>query len=217
MRSDPLSFWEGRAARGTRFTAPGPGEAFFDLVSPDSRLLDLGCGYGRTLIELSRRGFRRLIGADFSSAMLRRARQGGLAAGLAAASAGALPFRDGVFDAVLAVALFTCIPDLEAQDRAATEIHRVLRPGGVLCASLFLLNRDARNRERYHRLASPGSQDWGLFQLEPEGLLRHHALGRLRRLFGKFNWLEADVQRFDTMGGHSSRGLALLACKEGRP
>lgn len=214
MTTVQRSFWDGQAAERTRFTAPGPGEAFFDLVPPGCRLLDLGCGYGRTLHQLARRGYGRLNGIDFSPSMLRRAREGGVAGGLAAASASALPFRDDVFDAVLAVALFTCIPDLEAQRRVAAEVHRVLRPGGVLCASLFLLNRDARNRERYRRLARPGSRDWGLFHLEPDGLLRHHALGSLRRLFHRFRWLQAEIRNFDTMGGHSSRGLMLLACKE---
>lgn len=214
MQPDLRSFWDGRAAEGTLFTAPGPGESFFDLVPPGCRLLDLGCGYGRTLTELSRRGYQQLNGVDYSPAMLRRAGGEGVAAGLAAASAGALPFGSGVFDAVLAIALFTCLPDLEDQRRAAAEIHRVLRPGGVLYASLFLLNRNGRNRQRYRRQSSPGSPDWGLFRLEPGGLLRHHSLQNLRRLFRRFRWLEADPGRFDTMGGHSSRGLALLARKE---
>ncbi len=214
MTTAQRSFWDGRAAERTRFTAPGPGPSFYDLVSPGCRLLDLGCGYGRTLAELSRRGYGRLTGIDFSPTMLHRAGEETNGADLAAASAGALPFADGVFDAVLAVALFTCIPDLGAQCRAAEEVHRVLRPGGIFCASFFLLNRDGRNRRRYHQLASPGNPDWGLFRLEPGGLLRHHAMGRLRRLFRRFRWLQAEEQRFDTMGGHHSRGLMLLACKE---
>lgn len=215
MTFDQITFWEKRAEAGTRFTAPGPGAAFFRCVPPGHRLLEVGSGYGRVLSDLCAQGYGRLTGVDFSPSMLRRAREDGVAAPLAAASAMALPFRDGVFDGVLAVALFTCIPDVGDQRRAAAEIFRVLRPGGLLFASLFLLNRDARNRERYHRMASPGSTDWGLFRLGSEGLLRHHALGHVRRLFKRFNWLEADVQRFRTMGGHSSRGLMLLAEKEG--
>jgi SAM-dependent methyltransferase len=215
MTSDQTTFWEGQAEEGTRFTAPGPGAAFFRRIPPDHRLLDLGCGYGRILSDLYRRGHGRLTGVDCSPAMLRRAQENGVAARLAAGSAGALPFRDGVFDGVLAVALFTCIPDLDDQRRVAAEIHRVLRPGGLLFASLFLRNGDARNRERYSRMAGPGSPDWGLFRLERDGLLRHHGLGHVRHLFRRFNWLEADLQRFHTMGGHSSRGLMLLAKKEG--
>lgn len=214
MAVQPHSCWEKHAGEGTRFTAPGPGEAFFDLVPPGGLLLDLGCGYGRTMAGLARRGYRRLVGADAAPGMLCRARNCGAGAGLAAASAGALPFADGVFDAVIAVALFTCIPGLDDQRRAAGEIHRVLRPGGVFCGSFFLLNRDGRNRARYRGEARPGSRDWGLFRLGPDGLLRHHALGHLRRLFRRFRWLESEVERFETMGGHTSRGLRLLAVKE---
>lgn len=214
MAVQPHSSWERHAEEGTRFTAPGPGEAFFDLVPPEGLLLDLGCGYGRTMADLFRRGYRRVVGVDAAPAMLRKARAGEPDAGLAAASAGALPFADGAFDAVIAVALFTCIPDLDDQRRAADEIFRVLRPGGVFCASFFLLNRDARNRARYRRGARPGSRDWGLFRLEPDTRLRHHSLTYLRRRFRRFRWLENGVARFETMGGHTSRGLRLLAVKE---
>jgi len=213
MTAEGPTFWEGRAGAGTRFTAPGPDETFYRRVGRESRLLELGCGYGRILGDLEQRGYHRLTGIDFSTAMLRQATDSGSGARLAAASASALPFADGRFDAVLAVALFTCIPDRRQQRLAADEIFRVLRPGGLLWASLFLLNRDARNRERYRRQAEPGSADWGLFRLEPGGLLRHHRLGYLRRLFRRFRWRSFDVRRFETMGGHSSRGLTLLGQK----
>ncbi len=213
MEAEGRTFWEGRARAGTRFTAPGPDDSFFRRVGRESRLLELGCGYGRILGDLEHRGYQRLTGIDYSTAMLRQASGNGFDVRLAAASASALPFADDSFDVVLAVALFTCIPDLRQQRLTADEIFRVLRPGGLLWASLFLLNRDSRNRERYHRQAEPGSAGWGLFRLEPGGLLRHHGLGHLRRLFRRFRWLASDVKRFKTMGGHSSRGLTLLGQK----
>jgi len=217
MAAPLLTFWDERAASGTCFTAPGPEEAFFHRVDRKARVLELGCGYGRILGELSGRGYRRLTGIDFSVPMLHQARASGTVARLSAGSATGLPFADGVFDAVLAVALFTCIPDLHDQQRAADEIRRVLRPGGLFCASCFLRNGDSRNRERYRREAVPGTPDWGLFRLVPGGLLRHHSVGHLRRLFQRFRWLDASVERFHTMGGHSSRGLRLVAEREVGP
>jgi SAM-dependent methyltransferase len=215
MAEQLLTFWDGKAAAGTRFTAPGPGGAFHHRVEDrEARVLELGCGYGRILDELAGRGYRRLTGVDFSLPMLHQARAAGTAARLAVGSATDLPFSDGAFDAVVAVALFTCIPGRGAQQRVADEVYRVLRPGGLLFASLFLRNGDRRNRERYREMAAPGSPDWGLFRLGPQGLLRHHSVGHLRRLFQRFNWLEASPERFHTMGGHSSRGLRLVAQRE---
>jgi hypothetical protein len=39
MADQLQTYWEGHAVDGTRFTAPGPGKAFFDLVQPGCRLL----------------------------------------------------------------------------------------------------------------------------------------------------------------------------------
>jgi SAM-dependent methyltransferase len=43
-------------------------------LSPGSRILDLGCGYGRALGLLSERGYHNLIGFDPAPAMVAAAR-----------------------------------------------------------------------------------------------------------------------------------------------
>ena len=44
-------------------------------VSPDARVLDYGCGYGRVMAELSKHGFRDVSGVDLSPALIERGRQ----------------------------------------------------------------------------------------------------------------------------------------------
>ena len=39
-------------------------------LQPSERVLDLGCGWGRHLAELRRRGFTRLVGVDAQGAFL---------------------------------------------------------------------------------------------------------------------------------------------------
>lgn len=41
-------------------------ESFSNYVKRDQVILDVGCGYGRTLDELYHNGYRNLIGIDFS-------------------------------------------------------------------------------------------------------------------------------------------------------
>jgi len=41
----------------------------------DLNILDVGCGTGRHLLELARRGYKNLVGVDLSASMLKRARQ----------------------------------------------------------------------------------------------------------------------------------------------
>src|SRR6185436_2554399 len=53
------------------------------------------------------------------------------------------PFADASFDFVLAESLFTHL-DAEEARHYLVEVARVLRPGGTLCASAFLLDAASR-------------------------------------------------------------------------
>ena len=99
------------------------------------RLLDIACGTGRTLLQLSAaHPSLRLAGVDISPYYLQYARQ--LLAGvpdvsLIAENAEHLPFRDDHFDIATSVFLFHELP--RATRRAVlTEAMRVLKPGGLL-------------------------------------------------------------------------------------
>jgi SAM-dependent methyltransferase len=88
--------------------------------------LDLGCGDG---FFASLAGEPFLAGLDPDPRALRLARPRLAHAGLAAASACAMPFRSGGFATVMANSVLEHIPDLAG---ALLEIRRVLRPGGRL-------------------------------------------------------------------------------------
>ena len=107
-------------------------------------VLDLGCGRGRHALLLARAGFA-VSALDRDHAALASLRARARAEGLDAAAAGgcatALPYADAGFDYVLA---FNLLPHGTAATARATleEIHRVLRPGGLVHATL-LSKRDA--------------------------------------------------------------------------
>lgn len=91
--------------------------------------LDVGCGAGLTLARLAERTeVARVVGIDPSAEALAYARRRGR--GVVGASALSLPFEAGSFDALTC---FDVIQHLPAAGipRAATELARVLRPGGV--------------------------------------------------------------------------------------
>lgn len=103
------------------------------LGRPDARVLDLCCGTGDMTFALRRQAGRsssRVLGADFSHAMLQRAKTksaGGSAPGWIEADALNLPFPSGHFDLVTSAFGFRNLADYDAGLR---EIVRVLRPGG---------------------------------------------------------------------------------------
>jgi ubiquinone/menaquinone biosynthesis C-methylase UbiE len=96
-------------------------------------VLEIGCGRGiGTELILERLGAAKVIATDYDEDMLRRAqkRLGQYDAErleLQTADATALKFEDQTFDAVFNFAAIHHIPDWQ---KAITEIHRVLRPGG---------------------------------------------------------------------------------------
>ncbi len=110
------------------------------LAQPDSRVLDLCCGTGDMTFALGKQAGNansQILGADFSHAMLQRARSKSLdkspSSGKAAsphwieADALRLPFPDGHFSLVTSAFGFRNLADYDAGLR---EIARVLRPGG---------------------------------------------------------------------------------------
>jgi ubiquinone/menaquinone biosynthesis C-methylase UbiE len=94
------------------------------------RLLEVGYGSGVFLPELARRS-RALYGIDIHHEPERVAAalaKLDVRASLSTASAEALPFEDGFFDAAVAVSSFEFIADF---DRACREIARVVGPRGA--------------------------------------------------------------------------------------
>ncbi len=107
-------------------------------------VLDLGCGAGLdSLIAARRAGTRgKVIGVDFSDAMLARARQAASEVGvgnvgLCKADAENLPIGDGSIDVALVNGIFNLNPARHAIFR---ELARVVRQGGAVYASELILN-----------------------------------------------------------------------------
>ncbi len=94
-------------------------------------VLDVGCGHGDSLAGLiAATGARRCVGIDLSHARAtagaRRIRPGGFAVG----DARRLPFRDDTFDLCSLSTVFSSVFGDEARSALASEVVRVLRPGG---------------------------------------------------------------------------------------
>jgi demethylmenaquinone methyltransferase/2-methoxy-6-polyprenyl-1,4-benzoquinol methylase len=98
------------------------------VVRPGDRVLDAACGTGDLAIEASRAGAR-VVGIDFSGAMLERARRKAPELEWLQGDLLALPFEDGDFDAATVGFGIRNVADLEAGLR---ELRRVVTPGGRL-------------------------------------------------------------------------------------
>ena len=107
-------------------------------------VLDCPCGAGRLLPALRRRASR-VVAADVSPAMVRRARDG---AGFLVASAFALPFADRSFDAAVCHRLLHHLPDAADRARVLGELARVARRAVVVSFSDATTRKGRRKTRR---------------------------------------------------------------------
>ena len=191
------------------FTTPFQAEEFTKYVGPESRILDMGCGYGRTLDELYHCGYRNLIGIDFSSGMIERGKSLFPYLDLRVKEDSRIALPDASVDAVILFAVLTCIQSNEEQLNLIQEIKRVLVPGGILYVNDFLLNNDARNLARYEQYKDTYGI-YGVFELPEGAVCRHHDESWIKELLSDFAVLKYNRLTFTTMNGHQSNGFYFI-------
>ncbi|WP_405554059.1 class I SAM-dependent methyltransferase [Streptomyces canus] len=118
--------------RGGEPRAAAAADAVLGLIPAQTRrLLDVACGTGIVTRRLAAaRPATRVSGADLTYGMARMAAVR-LPGAVVLADGRALPFPDGMFDAVTSVWLLHLLDRPEDVRAAVAECARVLRPGGV--------------------------------------------------------------------------------------
>ena len=142
--SDPgLDPWEANARWWQEGFTDGADAEYTEQILPLAAehlggarsVLDVGTGEGQLARLASRAGpVDLVVGVDPTVAQVTEARRRAGGPAYARATAGALPFPDGRFDAAIACLVFEHV---DQADAALAEVARVLRPGGRF---LFFLN-----------------------------------------------------------------------------
>jgi SAM-dependent methyltransferase len=101
---------------------------------PEHSLLDLACWDGEaTAYYGSQLGLKNLHGIDFFDTQIEKARGRGVEVVKCDLESDAFPFADGTFDLAVANQVFEHLKQIY---RPLSELHRVLRPGGLLLFSV---------------------------------------------------------------------------------
>lgn len=126
------------------------------LLPGRDRMLEIGCGLGRTSVHFADR-FARVDAIDISEKMIRQARSLNTRDNLHFAPASGrdlAEFEDSVFDMVYSFMVFQHIPDAAVIETYLSEVCRILKPRGVAT-----LQFDTRPQnplvELYKRLPDP--------------------------------------------------------------
>lgn len=144
-------------------------EAVRRYMTPETRLLEAGCGTGLVLSRLVPHA-KLAIGVDLSSGMLKKAKERALT--VVQGSVTQLPLADASFDLVCS---FKVLAHVEAIEQALREFARVLRPGGRLLAEFYnpLSLRYLIKRLKRPSLISERTSDEAVFT-------RYDSLARIR-------------------------------------
>lgn len=124
------SGWQGELARGKEQRGNLRTNLDFlaqtSLLKPGDRVLEIGCGIGTIVAELSKQGYD-VRGTDISQVAIEYGRGKYPGVRLDVQPAEELPFEAGAFDVVLSFDLFEHIARI---DRHVGEVTRVLKVGG---------------------------------------------------------------------------------------
>lgn len=172
-------------------------------------VVDVGCGIDREFLSLSPP--HTIVAFDLMLPLLETLRDRFGSAHNVAGAVQALPFRDGVFDAVCCIDLVHHEPD--RLDEILSSFHRILRPGGTL----FLEDINARGIFQWWKSLLPRPLHGALRSLyhrmrrsphQPAPYEFPTSVFRVRRLLGEagFGQISAVPQR-----SYPNRGAAGLA------
>jgi ubiquinone/menaquinone biosynthesis C-methylase UbiE len=109
----------------------------FSGVADDETVLDVGCGTGSLTVAIAdTANVRAVTGVDLTESYIEfaRSRTQDSRTRYETGDACALPFADGSFDRTLSLLVLNFIPD---PPRAAAEMMRVTRPGGVVATTVW--------------------------------------------------------------------------------
>jgi 2-polyprenyl-3-methyl-5-hydroxy-6-metoxy-1,4-benzoquinol methylase len=170
------------------------------LLKPADKILEIGCGTGGIVAELTRRGHD-IIGTDLSHEIIAYGLQLHGNIRLEVQAAEELSYANGTFDVVLSFDVFEHIPRI---DRHVEEVRRVLKPHGYYLFqtpnkysnALFetLAFRSLQWRWAHPSLHTPGQLrrrmekhgfEMSFIKLNP---VNEFTLAKVRRL-GPFGWI----------------------------
>lgn len=112
-----------------------------NFLTPDSEVLEFGCGTGSTAIAHAPHA-RHILALDISPEMLRIAREKASAAGVANVTFEERGVEDyeapeGSYDMVMCHSLLHLLGD---RDAAIAKVHRLLKPGGIFISSTICMS-----------------------------------------------------------------------------
>jgi SAM-dependent methyltransferase len=212
------NFWD-KVASEHQSTATFNYEIFQNTVKDkNAAILEVGCGYGRILNNLYTLGYKNSIGIDISQNMLDRGKKESPHLKLLYTKGVPFELKDKQFDVVLLLGVLCSVVADQDQLALINESKRLLKVGGIIYISDFLMNNAPENIKLYNNFSAVNnSLPYGVFKLDDQTpLFRHHDPTWIKKhLTVPFTMLHYNEEVFKTMRGGTNDGFLYVGQLDG--
>lgn len=170
---------------------------FTKYFNKDDKLLDIGCGAGRTTLGLYNLGYKNITGVDFIEDNIKNAKEiannQNINIDYRTGNILKLEFDDNTFNhAIFSFNGFMQIPDRNNRLKALNELHRVLKPYGLF----IFTSHDMRISPRFQEFWRNELQIWNENRQDKELIDFGDIIFPLqnRKMFMHFSTLEDQIQ-----------------------
>lgn len=190
------------------FTSPLPQETILAGIHKKSKILDIGCGYGRILDYLYNLGYTDLVGLDISSNLIQRAKKKVANAKYIISSIEDY-FPDCKFDFIIICGVLEYISsDKNIRRKFISKLYQISNYGAKIYLASFIL--DWINLKTYLANFFKGNA-FGTLYINYHLKLFHSSPKKIDRLFSKyFHKLESNIEKFNTWSGTLTNGYISL-------
>lgn len=180
-------------------------EKLSPFLNPKSKIIEYGCGYGRLFQILKDHGYHNLTGFDFAQSMIERGKRlhPNLDLQLLKESS-VIPCENESVDAVIMSTVLCCMIDSAEQARLIEEIWRILKTGGIVYITDFLVCDHARYKEKYAEGYKKFGK-WGIYTTTENLVVYHMTSQSVLNLLKKFDIQWFEQIDFKTMNNNPAR------------
>ena len=187
---------------------------FETYCSKNSKIIDIGCGYGRICKELELNGYKNIVGIDSSSAQLNRASKNLKYTKLVLSNALNIPIEDGFFDVGISFGVINCLINKDDFKIYAYELNRLLQPNSYLFVNEFTRNDSPYFDDKYHS-GIPKYKLNRVFTSNSGLVYRHYSIAEiLTELDPYFDLVKSERHKFKSLNHtHEVNGYTLILQK----
>ncbi len=188
-------------------------EKLMPLISPGSKIVEYGCGYGRLMQILKEKGYQDISGYDYAPKMIERGKKShpDLDLNLIEES-GSVPLEDGCCDLTIMSTILCCTVDKQEQTKVVNEMKRILKSGGIFYLSDFLICDHPRYIEKYN-MGYQEYHEWGVYTTDEDITVRHHSTDWIMELLAGLDIQWFEQSDFRTMNNNAARIFHCIASK----